>query len=669
MTTMHFITMRANLWAIFLLAATAPYFAFAQDAPLSLDQILTTHVSVASFIDERDLDVASSVYRINDWEWNRRGARTLSDAIEFVPSLITLPTFGQGEAIAIRGFARNNSTRGTATLLDGIPINDFIIGSSQTDKANISLGILDNIQVIRGPGSVLYGTDAFHGVLSLNTFNAETDITKAQGVLSSNNFYQSALQHSGALTSNIRQQFAAGLSGQGDQHRGYTYTDPTDGLIKASERALEYNSQSLVYKLKTAATENTQYGVNLYFDSHRTREAPSVSRINGLSLGRDLDVANAHSEFGLLSLTREQSLNYGLLSNLTLWQWQSHQSFLFNRSRFTNDDHVDQNASQTHQGADFVLKESDASWLLNFSFRHQEITENRLDTIGNNNQVSSTLVVASNGLQRDIFSLAAMAKTPFFNDKLSFSYGIRQDYYSDFGNHTSPRLGVIFQPQANSAYKLLFSEAFRAPTAAEITNTTITLKPETIRTYEAVWIQQYQHSKYEWTLFHSDWKEGIVLIPTLTGSRYFNHQEHASNGLEFLYKLAWSRWNMETGFSYVISQDDTLDIEYVAFPKYIFNLGINYFLPSQSMTFSIFNHAYFDVKEGPITTAVPNPADLFPFWRVDLQVRKTFHPQYDAWVSVRNLFDRNNITPSIFNAEGGYLAEPMNISVGATYRF
>ncbi len=364
MTTMHFITMRANLWAIFLLAATAPYFAFAQMPPLSLDDLLTRHVSVASLIDERDLDVASSVYRINAWEWNQRGARTLSDAIEFVPSLITLPTFGQGEEIAIRGFARNNSTRGTATLLDGIPINNFIIGSSQTDKANISLGVLDNIQVIRGPGSVLYGTDAFHGVLSLNTFDAKTDVTKAQGALSSNNFYQSAFQHSGALTSNIRQQFAAGLSGQGDQHRGYNYTDAADGVIKESERALEYNSGTLVYKLKTTATENTQYGLNLYFDSHRTREAPSVSRVGGISFAKDRDIANAHSEFGLLSLTREQPLSYGLLSNLTLWQWQSHQSFLFDRSRYSADSHADQNAAEAHHGAHFVLKKLDASWLV-----------------------------------------------------------------------------------------------------------------------------------------------------------------------------------------------------------------------------------------------------------------------------------------------------------------
>ena len=86
--------------------------------------------------------------------------------------------------------------------------------------------------------------------------------------------------------------------------------------------------------------------------------------MGGISFAKDRDIANAHSEFGLLSLTREQPLSYGLLSNLTLWQWQSHQSFLFDRSRYSADSHADQNAAEAHHGAHFVLKKLDASWLV-----------------------------------------------------------------------------------------------------------------------------------------------------------------------------------------------------------------------------------------------------------------------------------------------------------------
>jgi iron complex outermembrane receptor protein len=79
---------------------------------------------------------------------------------------------------------------------------------------------------------------------------------------------------------------------------------------------------------------------------------------------------------------------------------------------------------------------------------------------------------------------------------LLLNAGLRYDYYFEgFGGTLNPRVGAIFSPTARTTFKLLYGEAFRAPNAYErfyyATNATaLSLKPETIRTYEGV-LEQY----------------------------------------------------------------------------------------------------------------------------------------------------------------------------------
>jgi outer membrane cobalamin receptor len=641
----------------------------AENTPLRLEELLNTQVSVASFIDERDIDVASSVTRINAWEWQRRSSRTLSDALEMVPSLVNYSSVGQGEAIAIRGFARNNSTRGTATFLDGVPINDFMLGSSQIDKPDIQLGVLDNIQVIRGPGSVLYGTDAFHGVLSLNAFHADRDITTFMAKASSANYYRQSLKHSSKLSPHIRQHFAVGLSGQGDQHRPYQYTDPSDSLLKGSERALEYNAESLVYKWDIQASDAVRYSANLYANNHKTREFPSVSRLGGLSVARDLDVNNAHAEFGLASLKRTQAMG-DLSMDMMLWQWQTHQSFTFDRSRYTAQNHINQMVSQLQRGVGFRLQQNQSRWLVDFNYRYQGIIENRADIVNADQSIFSTTVSRAKGMQRDIYSLGVSIKEDVLNGKLSLLGGVREDYYADFGKHISPRLGMIYYINANHVAKLLYSEAFRAPVATEIAHAVTKLEPETIQTYELVWMHQKQHYKQEWVAFASDWKAGIVLTPSLSGPpSYANHQEHASQGIESIHHLIWSRWHVKGSLAWVQSEDQTRHVDYIAFPDYIFNLELSYFWPNQHVNFTFSNRVLWGLSEGPIVSSVPSPKELNHFWRSDVYIKKTFRPNIDGFVFAKNLLDRTNKMPSIYNAEGGYQEEPFSIGVGMYYQF
>lgn len=112
-------------------------------------------------------EVASSVTVIGRDEIARRGVTTLVDALEAVPGLSMVRTGGPGQLAS--PFLRGGSPDHTLVLIDGIEIND-----PSAVGRGASLDILDaagveRIEVLRGPQSSLYGSDAMAGVINIVT--------------------------------------------------------------------------------------------------------------------------------------------------------------------------------------------------------------------------------------------------------------------------------------------------------------------------------------------------------------------------------------------------------------------------------------------------------------------------------------------------------------------
>ena len=133
---------------------------------MSLEKLLDYEIKSASLFEDSVLTTGSSVSVIEPSDWQRIGARSMLDAISNQPSVQVLPSAYGLNVISIRGYSQVASARGIATLLDGIPTNGVNLGSGQYATQNVQLGVLDRIELTRGPGSALYGSDAFHGVLA-----------------------------------------------------------------------------------------------------------------------------------------------------------------------------------------------------------------------------------------------------------------------------------------------------------------------------------------------------------------------------------------------------------------------------------------------------------------------------------------------------------------------
>jgi iron complex outermembrane receptor protein len=142
---------------------------------LSLEDLMKVEVESVSMFKEDALKVAASVYSVDMDDANRWNYFDNSDALDMASGVQTYHTFFGGNPIAIRGYAQFLSVRGVSTLIDGVPVNDLIFGSGQYDNEHISLGITDNLEVIKGPGSTLYGSDAFHGTMAFKSYYREVE--------------------------------------------------------------------------------------------------------------------------------------------------------------------------------------------------------------------------------------------------------------------------------------------------------------------------------------------------------------------------------------------------------------------------------------------------------------------------------------------------------------
>jgi iron complex outermembrane receptor protein len=93
------------------------------------------------------------------------------EALDFVPGvrIIRSGTVGASNGVSIRSLNGGPSSNKTLVLLDGRPINDAWAGG--VNFHSIPTELIDRIEVVRGPGSALYGSQASGGVINVFTKN------------------------------------------------------------------------------------------------------------------------------------------------------------------------------------------------------------------------------------------------------------------------------------------------------------------------------------------------------------------------------------------------------------------------------------------------------------------------------------------------------------------
>jgi outer membrane receptor for ferrienterochelin and colicins len=139
-------------------------------AGLSLEELMNVEISVASKRPETTFEAPGVVVVVPREEIELYGDRTLFELMQRQPSIYTRDYFfAASNVAAFRGDMSSPLDTHTLVLLNGRPVRESAHAINVPVYIAFPLASLGSVELIRGPGSVLYGTNAFTGVINLRT--------------------------------------------------------------------------------------------------------------------------------------------------------------------------------------------------------------------------------------------------------------------------------------------------------------------------------------------------------------------------------------------------------------------------------------------------------------------------------------------------------------------
>jgi vitamin B12 transporter len=142
-----------------------------QPTPSSLNEVVVT----ASRIETSQAQVANSITVVSQEDLKNNQYRNVLEALRTVPGVDIVqsgPAGGNASA-----FLRGANSEHTLVLLDGIELNNPASTNRSFNLANLTLDNIERIEILRGPQSTLYGSDALGGVINIITKRAESGTT------------------------------------------------------------------------------------------------------------------------------------------------------------------------------------------------------------------------------------------------------------------------------------------------------------------------------------------------------------------------------------------------------------------------------------------------------------------------------------------------------------
>ena len=138
---------------------------------LSVDQLVDVEVTSVSRAAERLGSAAAAVTVVTNEDIRRSGATTVPDALRLVPGIHVARQTSNTWAVSSRGFSSVNSEK-LLVLSDTRSVYTPLFSGVAWDVQDLLLEDVDRIEVIRGPGATLWGSNAVNGVISITTKSA-----------------------------------------------------------------------------------------------------------------------------------------------------------------------------------------------------------------------------------------------------------------------------------------------------------------------------------------------------------------------------------------------------------------------------------------------------------------------------------------------------------------
>lgn len=460
----------------------------------------------------------------------------------------------------ITGFGVNNGSAGTVNirgvgqgnkvlmLFDGQPQWAGVFGHALPDTYVAS--DVERVEVIRGPGSLMYGSNAMGGVVNIITRHHKQEGRRTQARIMYGSYNtQKYMVNNGYNVGN----FSSFISVNHDR---------TDGHRANSDFQITNGFANLGYKI------NEHYKVtgDLSLAKFKTQ---NPGEIDAPVLDYLVDVLRGTTSFAFENHHEKTS---GALR--VFYNWGNHEvndgyspggtpcSYLF-RSDDHNTGVLLYQSFRLVEGNTFTAGIDYKNW--GGHAWNDSINGNQQDLVNKTvNEVAGYVI-----MQQDLF------------DKLSINAGVRYEHNSVFGGEWVPQAGLTFRPIEGNVIRASFSKGFRSPNIREMYMwgpANDELKPENMLNYEVAVGQSFLDGRLygEVTAFFIDGKNMIEAVmvnpPAPFPKENRNVGTFTNKGIEFegRYRIL-DNLNMDMNYSYLHTSKHLL-----AAPAHKLNVGMSY---------------------------------------------------------------------------------------------
>ncbi len=518
--------------------------------------------------DARTAPAIVTVFTAQDIE--DMGARTLSDLLRTVVSVYVTTQTNSRESVWIRGI-RNRYNDKVLLLIDGLPQRDLVYENAAIDEY-LPLTNVERVEVILGPGSALYGTNAYAGVINVITKNPPKKAW-GQADAGGGDYGTSQVNIQGGITHG-----EVGLYGF-----GHWFQTDGDGLT--------FNTYQQPQTLRQNPKQNTSGGLTLTLPGFTFR----VERIHyyhtyytdwDVPTWRWKDEGYFYNDTYLSSQFKHSAGTNGSLT-ATLY-YQDYDLRNYWRDFLPGKQGPDSTPADLHYEI-FVTKQGyrlggDLQYTSRLTSQHELVAGLAMERETLNHVQDQWHDLLDGDLLRLYYinpvtlnTWAVYAQDTWTPDStLTITTGVRGDHYQTFGWKVSPRFGLAYHPGQKLVLKLLYGEAFRAPSAREFYTVDYTgsfppgnpnLKPESIRTYQgqaAYTFSPYVHADV--TLYYEHTYNAIFSQKDMP---YTNHGETDIRGLEAQVRLAWPN-HVAAYANYSFASSGLYDV-----PRHMAKAGLN----------------------------------------------------------------------------------------------
>lgn len=490
-------------------------------------------------------------------EIRRYGHRFLSEILQSMPGFYLNNDRNYGR-LGVRGFNIPGDYNSRILLLiDGQRLNEGVYDSMDIDDLFVlDVDLIERVEVVRGPGSSLYGSSAFFGVVNVITRDGRgLNGTEVAGSVGNDDTYQGRIS------------------------RGERLANGVEYLVSGTYHESDGNDRVYAREFDDPATNNGYYEDN---DGRQFEQLFGELSYGDFSLQAGFVDREKHVPTGAFE-TVYNDPNYRTLDarwyvSLKYETQLQDGANLLTRAFYDHYEYEGYYPYDYGPPPDYVVYRDEAEseqWGAEVQWSKQLFERHRV-TVGGEYRETPTQVQKAYDvydvyldIDTDASTWGLYAQDEFrVRDDLILSAGLRYDYFESFGSTTNPRVALVWMPMSETTLKGIYGTAFRAPSAYELfyndgnifQKAAGDLDPETIETFELIVEQQLTPALRAVASVYKNVVEDLIIADEdpADGLVVFGNRGNAEvRGAELELQGNWQDgWRGGLSYAYTEAEDD-----------------------------------------------------------------------------------------------------------------